>query len=257
MYETKFNGLGKIYAKFRPTYPQAFIDYLCTEIGIKKDIAIADIGSGTGIFTNQLLKTGSTVFAVEPNNDMRAVAESDLNSYKNFISVNGNDENTTLDTNSVDLITVAHAFHLFNREKFKIECNRILKPNGKVILIWNSRVFALEAIESGYEINRKYCPQFTGFDDSMRNTRGEEKENDFDDFFVGGYETKTFQNNRTFDLDGFIGCTMSATYAPKENDENYRDYIYELTKCFNEHAIEGKMMMSNNTRSYSGMVSFA
>ena len=49
MNETKFNGMGKIYAKFRPTYPKEFIDYLYSDVGINADSIIADIGPGTGI----------------------------------------------------------------------------------------------------------------------------------------------------------------------------------------------------------------
>jgi len=61
MNETKFNGMGEIYAKFRPTYPKEFIDYLYLDVGINADSVIADIGSGTGILTKQILEKGNTV----------------------------------------------------------------------------------------------------------------------------------------------------------------------------------------------------
>jgi len=255
MNETKFNGMGKVYAKYRPTYPQALIDYLCTYIGVTKDGVIADIGSGTGILTKQLLELGNKVFAVEPNDDMRAMAEHNLSEYSNFVSVNATAENTTLDDNNVDFITVAQAFHLFDREKFKAECQRIIKPNGKVILVWNSRVFAIESVKEGYEINKKYCPKFTGFSDGFRNARGAETESDFSNFFNGEYETKIFENYQTFDLDGFIGRNFSASYALKEDDTKYPDYITELTECFNKHAVDGELIMPNDTRCYAGEVS--
>lgn len=251
MSENKFDGMGKIYSKFRPTYPQAFIEYLSSDVGINKDSIIADIGSGTGILTRQLLDISKTIFAVEPNNDMRSVAEDDLSNRKNFTSVNAAAENTTLDSHSVDFITVAQAFHWFDRAKFKTECNRILKPEGKVILVWNSRVFFAESVKDGDAINRKYCPNFKGFDGSMR---GAQNENDFDDFFVGKHEAKVFQNDQICDLDGFIGRTLSASYALKESDENYSAYIAELTECFNRHAVDKKIIMPNVTRSYAGML---
>lgn len=251
MNETKFNGMGKIYAKYRPAYPQEFIDYLYYDVGIKKDSIIADIGSGTGILTRQLLEAGNKIFSVEPNEDMRAVAEVDLSDFNNFISVNGTAENTSLDDNSVNFITVAQAFHWFDRAKFKAECSRILKPNGKIILVWNSRVFNAESVKDCDEINRKYCPNFKGFSGGMR---GEENENDFDDFFCGKYESKVFRNDQTSDLDGFIGRNLSASYTLKENDENYSAYIAELTVSFNKHSIDGKMIMPVVTRSYVGIV---
>lgn len=251
MNETKFNGMGETYSKFRPTYPQAFIEYLCNDVGITKNNVIADIGSGTGILTKQLLELGNKIFAVEPNNDMRTIAESNLAGYPNFISVNGTAENTTLGANSVDFITVAQAFHWFDRVKFKTECNRILKPNGKVIIVYNSRASESEAVKDNDAINKKYCPNFKGFSGGMRGT--EDESNHYGDFFSGEYEVKTFQNNQTgTDLDSFIGRNRSASYALKEDDENFSAYITELTECFNRHAIDGEIVMPYNTISYVG-----
>jgi SAM-dependent methyltransferase len=251
MNETKFDGMGKIYAKFRPAYPNEFIEYLYSAVGVNKDSVIADIGSGTGILTKQLLEKGSKIFAVEPNDDMRTVAEADLSRFENFASINGAAENTALEDNSIDFVIVAQAFHWFDRAKFKVECNRILKTKGRVILVWNSRVFSSEAVKDGDEINRKYCPNFKGFTGGMR---GAENENDFDDFFVGKYELRVFQNDQIGDLDEFIGRNLSASYALKENDKNYPAYIAEMTASFNKHAIDGKLIMPNVTRSYVGTV---
>jgi len=250
MNESKFDGMGKTYAKFRPTYPQAFIEYLCSDVGIKREGIIADIGSGTGILTRQLLELGNKVFAVEPNDDMRIVAESDLCGYTNFTSVNGTAENTTLSSHSVGFVTVAQAFHWFDRVSFKAECKRILKPNGKVILVYNSRRLDSEVVKDGDIVNRKYCPNFKGFSGGMRGT--EDVNTHYSDFFDGEYEARIFKNNLTFELDSFIGRNLSASYALKENDENFSAYIAELTECFDKHAVGGKLIMPNDTRSYTG-----
>lgn len=84
MNEQIFNGVGEIYAKFRPTYPATLFNYLYSEIGIKPNSTIADIGSGTGIFTQELLKNNITVYAVEPNSDMRKIAEKNLKNIPGF-----------------------------------------------------------------------------------------------------------------------------------------------------------------------------
>ena len=68
----------------------------------------ADIGSGTGIFTEQLLGCGYKVYAVEPNDDMCKKAEEKLSYNENYISVNGSDTDTNLPDRSVDYITTAH-----------------------------------------------------------------------------------------------------------------------------------------------------
>jgi len=60
--EAKFDGMGEIYAKFRPTYPKAFIEYLRSDVGFNKESTVADIGSGTGILTKQLLQITKNIF---------------------------------------------------------------------------------------------------------------------------------------------------------------------------------------------------
>ena len=251
MNENKFDGMGSIYAQFRPSYPWSFIEYLKTDIGISSDRIIADVASGTGILTNQLLAEGNTVYAVEPNDDMRKVAEIDLHEYKNFISINGTAENTGLESESVDFITVAQAFHWFDRQKFKKECQRILKPNGKVILVWNSRDNKSNLVVESDAINREYCPDFTGFSGGQR---GAENEDDFNDFFNGSYEIKVFNNDLKFDEQGFIGRNLSASYALKENDDNYSLYISGLKSLFDKYRENGIVIMSNLARSYVGTV---
>ena len=243
--------MGKIYSQFRPGYPQSFIDYLCSSVGITKDSIIADIGAGTGILTKQLLECGNRVFAVEPNNDMRRIAETDLCSNKNFTPINGTAENTTLPNKSVDFITVAQAFHWFDRKTFQTECKRILKPGGKVILVWNFRDPNSEIVIKNDEINRRYCPNFKGFSGGMRGVAGED---DFSDFFDGRYESNVFDSPLLFDEQGFIGRNLSSSYALKESAEAYNAYVTELRALFHAYAIDGKLTMPNFTRSYVGKV---
>ncbi len=110
----KFTDKAEIYAKYRPSYPLEYIEYLISEAGLNEESMIADIGSGTGIISRQLLGRGYTVIGVEPNDDMRKVAEQTLKPDSRFISVKATAENTTLNDNSVDLVTVAQAFHWFH-----------------------------------------------------------------------------------------------------------------------------------------------
>ena len=126
MNEERFTGKADVYKKFRPSYPKELIDYLYSQVGFSQDSVIADIGSGTGIFSRLLLECGSQVYCVEPNDDMRQTAEKDLAGFRNFISVNAAAENTGLQEKSVHFVTAAQAFHWFDRQAYKLECQRIL-----------------------------------------------------------------------------------------------------------------------------------
>lgn len=213
MNENKFDGKGKIYDRYRPRYSDAFIEYIYGELGTTSNSVIADIGSGTGILTKQLLDRGSRVLGVEPNADMRGTAERYLAAYDKFVSVAAPAENTGLEDRSVDLVTVAQAFHWFDKEKFKAECRRILKPNGRVVLVWNDRDESCDIVKANKDVNRKYCPQFKGFSGGLY-------EQDFEGvlnaFFDGEYDARNFANPQTYDESAFIGRNLSGSYALKQ-----------------------------------------
>lgn len=251
MNENRFDGKGELYTKFRPNYPYEFIDYLYSETGFTSESVIADIGSGTGKLTGQLLERGSKVFAVEPNPDMRRIAESSFEGVNNFVSVNASAENTTLEDKSVDFVTAAQSFHWFDRQSFKRECRRILKENGNVILVWNSRDETSPLVKENYEVNKRFCPDFKGFSGGMN---GFENADAFKDFFEGDYEIRVFENPLKFDEKGFIGRNLSSSYSLKSNERCYEDYITQLKKIFEKYSSDGVLIMPNLTRCFIGSV---
>lgn len=246
----KFTGKASAYEKYRPAYPKEFIDYLYKHAAFMQESIIADIGSGTGILSGQLLERGSSVIGVEPNEDMRRTAEKNLSGYSNYISIAGTDENTALSDFSIDFITVAQAFHWFDIQGFKKECRRILKPEGKVVLVWNSRVPDSKIVMENAEICQRLCPDFKGFSGGEKNDTGA-----FMPFFRGGiYENKNFENNLEYNLDNFIGRNLSASYAPKQEENNFNLFVSELMELYEKYEKNGKVVLPNITRCYIGRV---
>jgi len=243
----KFTGMADLYAKARPDYAPAFIDWLFSDAGMKAGTVVADIGSGTGIFAKALLSRGSTVYCVEPNADMRHVAEQTLSGFPNFYSVNGTAENTTLAAHCAGFITVAQAFHWFDAVRFKAECARIIKPGGKTVLVWNSRVGTSELVKENAAICEKYCASFKGFSGGL-----EHMEAVIGRFFDNRFETKRFANDLLFDKTKFVERSLSASYAPKKTDSGYTGYISELEELFERYAVEGMLTMPNETIAYLG-----
>lgn len=148
LYEPQ-GGVGEIfsnkvadYVASRPDYPAALFAALRVECNLQPGAVIADIGAGTGLLTQGLLAQGYTVTAIEPNAGMRAAADRALGHTAGYSTADGSAEHIPLPQASVDLITAAQAFHWFEIEAARAEFLRVLKPHGKVALIWNDRVLA-------------------------------------------------------------------------------------------------------------------
>jgi len=100
-----FTGKATVYAKARPGYAPAALDFILE--ATNPEAVFADIGAGTGKFTSLLAERAQLIYAVEPNADMRAQIEP----RGNVIAIDGTAEATTLPEQSVDAITCAQAFH--------------------------------------------------------------------------------------------------------------------------------------------------
>ena len=98
----RFNGRHQDYQAARPSYAQEFLDWLGELYAPPERYTAADIGSGTGKLSAQLLAAGFRVCGVEPNPDMRGAAEALLGGDPRFSSSNGTDHDTGLPDRSVD-----------------------------------------------------------------------------------------------------------------------------------------------------------
>ncbi|WP_207767792.1 class I SAM-dependent methyltransferase [Heyndrickxia camelliae] len=246
---SKFNGKSIMYSKFRPDYPNELVMDMIFENTLTSNSIIADIGSGTGIMTKKLLDEGFKVFAVEPNTEMRMVAEEKLQKYKLFNSIEGSAEYTTLLKMSVDFITVAQAFHWFHVKRFQKECQRILKKNGKVAIISNERM-AATSINQEIEIAYKQCcPDFNGFSNGFANS-----EEIYDRFFQKNYSRKIYNNPLLFDKTGFIGRHLSSSFSLTKGDRLYPNLVEALSNIFDKYSKDDVIAVPNLTKYRCGFV---
>lgn len=243
MNEGLFSGKAEIYAKFRPSYPTAIVDWLYDMTHAER---VADIGAGTGIFTKCLTEKPWKVTAVEPNEDMlcelRKTADCEI--------IKAGAENTGLESGTIGLVTVAQAFHWFDVLLFKEECRRILIPKGIVCLLWNTVDESRDIVKKQNELNLKYCGCCDGHTKGYTPQQSDDKIQLFFDHF----EKRQFPNNLAFGLDEYIGNRLSRSYAPKKNDRGYEAYVKALTDFWNENSINGKIVIPNNVNCYTGTV---
>ena len=242
---TKFDGKGEVYAKARPKYAVELFDYIRNTLQIPGKSVFADIGSGTGIFSEQLLNNGYHVYAIEPNADMRKKAEEKLSANQDFVSVDGTDCNTTIPDQSVDCITTAQAFHWFDAEKFKIECCRILKPGGKVLIVYNTRDESAECNRALAGLHRKYCPDFQGFSKGMNSEK-------CCAFFNNECDIFCVDNSQVYDRQGYINRILSSSYSLRESDDGFAEYIAEINRLFEAFSNDGTLIVPMHTVAYVG-----
>jgi SAM-dependent methyltransferase len=131
----RFGDRASDYVKYRPSYPAAAIDAVLAGLGSPASLHAADIGAGTGISARLLGDRGVRVIAVEPNAPMRAAAAP----HPNVTFHDGTAEATGLDDGSFDLVLCAQSFHWFRPEPALKELRRVLRPSGRLALMWNRR----------------------------------------------------------------------------------------------------------------------
>jgi SAM-dependent methyltransferase len=242
----RFSDRAETYAKYRPGYPDEMLQFL--ETLLAPPAVVADIGSGTGILTQQLLKSGYDVWAVEPNEAMRTAAERTLSGCPAFRSVRGAAEATTLKDRTVDLITCAQAFHWFDRVQTRLEFDRILKSDGWVALLWNERQ------EEASPINRAYDELLQAMaSDYQKVSHRRIAAEDIRAFFAPGeVQLRTFANSQTLDCDGFLGRLISSSYVPNVGQPGHQEIVEAAKKVFQAHEVGGKITFEYEAKVYLG-----
>ena len=246
---SRFSDRVENYVRYRPGYPAEALQALREECGLKPEHVIADIASGTGIWTRLLLENGNHVFAVEPNAEMREAGERLLADFPRFTSVEGTAEATSLPDVSVDFVTAAQAAHWFDRERARREFARLLKPGGWLVLLWNERVV------DGTAFLREYEELLLKFGTDYKDVRHERTTEAVNEFFdPEPYRERVFAMRQEFDYAGLEGRLLSSSYAPGPEHTQHRPMLGGLRRLFDNYAVNGQVGVDYKTRVYFGRI---
>ena len=127
-----FGSQAAAYERGRPSYPPEAIDWLLPA-GARD---VLDLGAGTGKLTTRLVERGLNVIAVDPIAEMLDVLREALPQTPALL---GTAEHIPLEDSSVDAVLVAQAWHWFDPEDAAAEVARVLRPGGRLGLVWNVR----------------------------------------------------------------------------------------------------------------------
>ena len=231
----RFSGRVDAYSRYRPRFPQAILAFLREHHALPADAVVADIGAGTGMLAEIFLEAGHRVLAVEPNREMLAGCALLAEQYPAFRIVEGSAESTTLAAESVDLIAVGRAMHWFDWPRAHREFQRILKPEGRVLIATNGHR------DSGSPVSEQLS-------DVLRRHRTDSFESDvrrhFEKKLNGFLDAATWHRTRlphtmTMSFDTLVGYAQSLSAIPHPGQAGYEAMVAELRDLFGRYQQDG------------------
>jgi ubiquinone/menaquinone biosynthesis C-methylase UbiE len=242
----RFSDRVDDYDRYRPRYPAALATWLAVR-GVGPGTAVADVGAGTGILAELLLGLGCAVHLVDPNAPMLDRARERLAAEPRATFHGGRAESTGLETASVDWVTAGQSFHWFDPGPTRRELQRILRPGGWVLLVWND-----QRREPGFMADYEALVSVWARDYKETSFRMRPVEQDLISFFGRPPERATFDNHQVLDQDGLVGRYFSSSYMPGRSDPTHAAARRAALELFARHQQNGVVTMRYDTRVFLG-----
>jgi len=246
----RFSHKAEKYALYRWDYSPQAIDAIFTLSSLSGDSSVADIGSGTGMLSRHFIDKVKTLYAVEPNSEMREYAERLCAKSASFISLDGCAEAIPLPDHSIDMIVVGRAIHWFDPPRAKAEFVRVLKSDGWLAILQvpylNSdlvdAVKSIQTAENGWDVD---------------NDKGRLKTVPFS-FYYGDqkYYDDQFPSVITETWNEFFGRLCSLSPAPNENHDLYLNLENAAQEIFQKFSRDGRLTVEIATRVQLGRISY-
>lgn len=222
-----YSSEAEAYARGRPEYPMQIMGWLSSEVGIDGTKHVVDLGAGTGKFTSLLTRLTSHIIAIEPVAAMRAELHKRLST---VVSLAGTAEHIPLDTASVDVVVCAQAFHWFATEHVLAEIHRVLKPGGKLALVWNVRDTSVAWVD---EISKIITPYEN---DAPRYYKGDWRKPFATGKYFGPLQQTIFRHSHVGSpqeviIDRFLSVSFIAALAESEKMEVKERLQYLIQTC--------------------------
>lgn len=248
-----------------PRFSHEIYDYL-EKIGVKNSI-VADVGSGTGRICIDLLERGNSVYAIDPDSNMRNICERKCSKYDKFISIDGLDIDLKIPDKSVDYVIVSQSFHRFNPILFKKECRRVLRNPNNTIIIWYrvdyENPIIKEMLASVKKNFKDYASRYET--NEIIGSMEEEKANNLDakEFFDGDSHMVNINSKAELNLDEFINLGLSLSLFPishkitniskllEEKSFNKEQYVEDLKDIFNKYSNNENLELIFNVQIHS------
>ncbi|WP_349236224.1 class I SAM-dependent methyltransferase [Cryobacterium sp. BB307] len=230
-----FGRASGSYERARPGYPEEAVAWLLDDSPKR----VADIGAGTGKLTRQLVADGREVVAVDPDAEMLRSLHDAVPGVPTFV---GSAERLPLPDASVDTALFAQAWHWVEPVAASAEVGRVVRPGGRLGLIWNVRDESVEWVRRFGEICHVSVAErmITNGDTIVHEP-------------FGVLEEKTFHWAKPFSADGILDLARSRSFyigADAANQERIDRELRELTDALPELADSGTIDLPYVTHAY-------
>ena len=229
---TAFADVAGAYERGRPGYPEEAVRWMVGE----DPVDVVDLGAGTGKLTRALVALGHRVVAVEPLDEMRAQLEAAVPGAR---AVAGRAEAMPLADDAADVVASAQAFHWFDHDDALPEIARVMRPGGRLALVWNSRddrdpwMSRLSAIIGNETIEESDVTPI--LDESG---------------FFRWVETKRFEFVQVLDRDGLLDLVLSRSYLAKLPPADRQPVLDAVGTLFDETGRDGGVQLAYVTECF-------
>jgi SAM-dependent methyltransferase len=215
-----FARAADVYERARPEYPPEAVAWLVDRLELRPGRVVVDVAAGTGKLTRLLVPADARVVAVEPLAEMRAQLEEAVPGLE---ALEGTAEALPLEDDFADAITVAAAFHWFRHDEALAEFARVLRPGGRLAIVYN-----LRDTESELQQELSRMLDFHG-GTRMAWMRGIDTGAILEESgLFGPPEYAEFRHEQRFDVDGLVERVSSISYVALLEGREREQFVAEV-----------------------------
>jgi SAM-dependent methyltransferase len=229
---TSFGLVADAYERGRPGYPEEGVRWLVGD----EPRDVIDLGAGTGKLTRVLVALGHRVTAVEPLPEM---LEHLSENAPGAFGILGTAEVLPLPDAFADVVTCAQAFHWFEHGAALPEIARVLRPGGRLALVWNTR-----------DDREPWVAKLSGTIGRECVERGDAEEPIAASGLFGPVERATFPWTQRLDRTTLRDLVISRSYCASAPPEEREKVLAEVERLFDEHAVAGELQLPYVTECY-------
>jgi SAM-dependent methyltransferase len=229
---SSFAEVADAYERARPGYPDDAVRWLAGE----RPCDVVDLGAGTGKLTRSLVALGHRVTAVEPLEAMRAHL---VRAAPGAVAVAGNAEAIPLADARADVVVSAQAFHWFDHGVALPEIARVLRPGGRLALVWNVRDGGDPWVAQLSDVLGRESLEPRDAGEPIAASR-----------LFGPIERATFQHVQRLSRELLRDLALSRSYCAVRTPEERAPVLAAIDRLFDQHAVGGEVELPYRTECF-------